>query len=81
MFIACIRTHVASPVYNSVSYGYCKSLRTFKISTFSHHGKHKKKIAHLDLCQFEFVEIENTKSISDVNYGIYWENSIDQVHY
>ena len=31
--------------------------------------------------QFEFVEIENTKSINDVNYGIYWENSIDQVHY
>ena len=33
------------------------------------------------LFQFEFVEIENTKSINDVNYGIYWENSIDQVHY
>ena len=31
--------------------------------------------------QFELVEIENTKSINDVNYGIYWENSIDQVHY
>ena len=27
MFIACIRTHVASPVYNSVSYGYCKSIK------------------------------------------------------
>ena len=24
------------------------------------------------LFQFEFVEIENTKSINDVNYGIYW---------
>ena len=59
-----------------------KSLRIFKISTFFHHGKHKKKIAHIDLCQFEFVEIENKKkSINDVNYGIYWENSIDQVHY
>ena len=31
--------------------------------------------------QFEFVEIENTKSINDVNYGIYWEHSIDQVDY
>ena len=41
-----------------------KSLRTFKISTFFHHGKHKKKIAHLDLCQFEFVEIENKKKIN-----------------
>ena len=58
-----------------------KSLRTFKISTFFHHGKHKKKIAHIDLCQFEFVEIENTKSINDVNYGIYLENSIDHRDY
>ena len=33
------------------------------------------------LLKFEFVEIENTKSINVVNYGIYWENSIDQVHY
>ena len=24
------------------------------------------------LFQFEFVEIENTESINDVNYGIYW---------
>ena len=24
------------------------------------------------LLNFEFVEIENTKSINDVNYGIYW---------
>ena len=24
------------------------------------------------LFQFEFVEIENTKSINDVNSGIYW---------
>ena len=36
---------------------------------------------YTDVFQFEFVEIENTKSINDVNYGIYWENSIDQVHY
>ena len=33
------------------------------------------------LSQFKFVEIKSTKSINDVNYGIYWENSIDQVHY
>ena len=25
------------------------------------------------LLKFEFVEIENTKSINDVNYGIYWK--------
>ena len=31
--------------------------------------------------QFEFIEIENEKSINDVNYDIYWENSIDEVHY
>ena len=33
------------------------------------------------LFQFKFVEIENTKSINDVNYSIYWENSIDQIDY
>ena len=33
------------------------------------------------LFQFKFAEIADTKSINDVNYGIHWENSIDQVHY
>ena len=29
-----------------------KSLRMFKISTFFHDGKHKKKIAHLNWCTY-----------------------------
>ena len=29
-----------------------KSLRTFNISTFFHHGKHKKNIAHIDWCTY-----------------------------
>ena len=27
---------------------------------------------NMHLLKFEFVEIENTKSINGVNYGIYW---------
>ena len=27
---------------------------------------------NVHLFQFKFVEIENKKSINDVNYGIYW---------
>ena len=29
-------------------------------------------LENVHLFQFKFVEIENTKSINDVNYGIYW---------
>ena len=48
-----------------------KRLRLFKKkkkqnATYSIHFE------NVHLFQFEFVEIENNKSINDVNYGIYW---------
>ena len=41
-------------------------LRKQENSTYSIH------LENVHLFQFEFVEIENTKSINNVNYGIYW---------
>ena len=38
----------------------------------------------LKMCTFfslNLLKLKIKKSINNVNYGIYWENSIDQVHY
>ena len=57
--------HYLLPTQRDLDY-FKKKKKKKKNATYSIHFE------NVHLFQFEFVEIENKKSINDVNYGIYW---------